>query len=198
MGVSLVLIRIDKADFDRLMALNEQQLNEQVALLADFDIDKAWDAVHFVLTGKRAEVPHTSISRYDGTSIQDKLKGLFKFGKHEAAWTANGPRKIPSENASTIDHAIDAGFLIPHHLGVGLATYLDERTVAEVAAELGQLTDEELKGRFHPDTMSQLKIYPGDWTDKDLDEYVLPAFIDLRMFYTAAAQAGQYVIRYFT
>lgn len=197
MGIVLFFVPVDKTTFETISSLSEEKVSERIEQLEAFDVDKAWDGINFVLTGKRAEVARAPL-KYRSKPIIEQLKSIFGIGKPPTSQQSQAPLKIPSESLSISEQVIDGGFLFPTDLGpFGLATFLDDGLVAAVSAELNKLTDQELAAKFDPEEMNKLEVYPGNWHQDTFEDYLLPVFHDLRTFYAGAASAGKYVIKYF-
>ncbi len=82
-------------------------------------------------------------------------------------------------------------------VGYGPARALMPGQVQRFAQFLQSLTEDELRRRFDPPRMNQLKLYPELWGEGDLDfEYLRANFVLLRDFIAAAGVAGDVVIVY--
>lgn len=86
--------------------------------------------------------------------------------------------------------AILGGQEVGEDLGYGPARYLSPAEVSTVADALGQLTHEDLGARFDPSAMEGEKVYPGQWSEPDNEEWLLEAFDDVKAYYTAARDRG--------
>lgn len=65
-----------------------------------------------------------------------------------------------------------------------------------VADALKMLDIDTLRRRMDGRAMTNAEIYPAIWDENDVfDEYLVPAFTDLRRFYEQASTAGQAVIQ---
>ncbi len=196
MGISLFFVKMDHKSFAELSLLSETQANEVVGEMETFDVEKSWDAIHFLLTGERSKWPNTSDMVYQIKGLTDQVKTFFRSGN--LTQQATKPLMVPSTETTPLRLVIDGGFLFKHNLGMGSATYLDDRLTAEASTELAKVKEEDLTGRFDPERMKQLKIYPNKpWCDDDLRNYILPNFRDLKTFYSSAAGTGSYVLKFF-
>lgn len=85
-----------------------------------------------------------------------------------------------------------------YEMGMTPAFYLTPEQVAQLAAEIGALSDEELLGRYRPDEMED--IYPCEWPEDDEEtlEWLLQYFHALQAFYAEQARKGHAVISYLT
>ncbi|WP_295122289.1 YfbM family protein [uncultured Chitinophaga sp.] len=74
-------------------------------------------------------------------------------------------------------------------LGLGPAHYLTPIQVRNVYNRLERITEQDLRGRFNPGQMSELRIYPRMWDDADEDafDYLRNNFHVMKDFYKSAA-----------
>ena len=71
--------------------------------------------------------------------------------------------------------------------GYGRARFFVPAEVEEIAESLARPgLEAELRGRYRPEEMTELGVYPGGWDDEALD-WLLNAFRDLREFFREAA-----------
>jgi len=93
--------------------------------------------------------------------------------------------------------AILGGESIGEDLGMGPARILTPSQVKEIAAELGQLTDEDLRARYKPVEMTALQIYPELIWERDGEDsfaYLVANFEVMAAFYREAAARGDGVV----
>lgn len=65
-----------------------------------------------------------------------------------------------------------------------------------MADALTKLDVDTLRARMDGPAMSNAAVYPSIWDEDDVfEEYLIPAFNDLRHFYEQASGAGQAVIQ---
>lgn len=97
-------------------------------------------------------------------------------------------------------HALDpllGGTEFDDDWGYGPPRYLTPGQVADVAAHLASLTDDDARARFDPAAFARSDVYPFVFADEDPDELweELAALLDsLRGFYGRAASAGHHVV----
>lgn len=99
---------------------------------------------------------------------------------------------VPGEGP--LDHVVFGHAPIGEEdLGYGPAMASDAADVADIAAALEAVTDDELRTRFDPDAMDE--IYPNIWDEGDgaLD-YLMEHLQEVRAFYRNAAAQGHAVI----
>ncbi len=78
--------------------------------------------------------------------------------------------------------------------GYGPARCFDATEVDGIAAELGRdALEDEVVGRYEPEPMTSLGIYPGGWESSD-GEWLFEAFRELRDFFQEAAARGSAVV----
>lgn len=93
-----------------------------------------------------------------------------------------------------LGQAIFGGTEIGDDMGYGRARCFTAAEAAEIAGALRTPgLENTLRGRFDPDAMEQLGIYPAGVWDEGPD-WLIAAFRDLRDFYSAASAAGQAVV----
>lgn len=84
-------------------------------------------------------------------------------------------------------------------VGYGPARAFLPDDVTELARFLATLDADELRRRFDPARMTQLKIYPEIWKAEEADEtfgYLLEGFDTLREFVVEAREAGDAIVIY--
>jgi hypothetical protein len=79
-------------------------------------------------------------------------------------------------------------------LGYGPARYLTPEQVAQVAANVAAIDDDEVRRRFDPDAFTANDVYGADWSYPDELDELLERASEVRAFYRAAADAGLAVI----
>jgi hypothetical protein len=78
--------------------------------------------------------------------------------------------------------------------GYGPARFFSADEVEELAAEIGRdALEDEVAGRYEPERMTSLGIYPGGWESTD-SEWLLEAFRELRDFFQDATSRGCAVV----
>lgn len=92
-----------------------------------------------------------------------------------------------------LGQAVFGGEEIGDDMGYGPARYFTVAKTSEIAQALQALGESTLRGRFDPDAMEQLGLYPGGWQHEGPD-WLIDAFRKLRDFYAAASADGQAVV----
>ncbi len=93
-----------------------------------------------------------------------------------------------------LGQAVFGGDEIGEDMGYGPARCFTVAQTSEIAQALkSQGLESTLRGRFDPDAMEQLGIYPGGWHHEGPD-WLIDAFHELRDFYAAASAQGQAVV----
>ncbi len=120
-----------------------------------FDVDKTWDAIHFIISTNRA--------------YQDQEEDA---------------------DSITLDHSI-LGTKTFKGLsqGYGAAGMIPPDEVKRISKLLEDLSDEELKDRFDPETMDAAEVYPEIWLQEAEAawDYVWEHYQRFRDFYKRAA-----------
>ena len=88
-------------------------------------------------------------------------------------------------------------------LGYSSIRVLDPERLRNFGLFLAGLSREELARRFDPRQMTELKIYPDVWNEKEFDaetelEYLLASFTELRQFVAETTDAGDGAIAFLT
>lgn len=79
--------------------------------------------------------------------------------------------------------------------GYGPARCFTPAQTAELAAALNDpQTEQQAAGRYDPQRMTELQIYPFGWDEEDDREWILDSFRQLRSFYAEAAANGRAVV----
>lgn len=81
-------------------------------------------------------------------------------------------------------------------LGYGPANYVTSIQVKAINEEISKITDEQLKSRFDSKLMEELEIYPNDWENPDIINYLIDNFKIIQQFYDDAAKNDQVVITF--
>jgi Domain of unknown function (DUF1877) len=112
---------------------------------------------------------------------------------HGIHWLLTGSEAPTAETPSDV---IFGGEPFGEDLGYGPARLLSIEGVGRVAQVLERVDADALRVRMDPAAMQRAGVYPEIWDEEDvLDEYLLPALRQLRIFYDTAAKAGQAVIQ---
>ena len=80
-------------------------------------------------------------------------------------------------------------------VGYGPAQYLTAEEAKAVAARLSQIDIGALRRAFNPKVAMEIGVYPGEVFAEDW-EIIEPLVRDLRQFYSAAAEVGQFVVQW--
>lgn len=79
--------------------------------------------------------------------------------------------------------------------GYGQAHYLNPSNVAEVWDVLSNVSEEDLKNRFDPQTFDKASIYPHIWHEGDQAfDYLMHFYRELKTLYQKAAEESEYVM----
>jgi uncharacterized protein DUF1877 len=131
-------------------------------------LDKAWDAIHYILTGT-------------------KMDGYL--------WT--GTRRDNNQDPLSMVIYSDQFFDEQQILSIAPASYLTPDQVHDITARILELDSSGVRARYNPSHMQELGIYPGFWSDNpNLFEYVDDSFKRLKEFYADAASKGHAVASY--
>jgi hypothetical protein len=131
-------------------------------------LDKAWEAIHYILTGTR-------------------IGGVLLTG------TKRLNSKEPLSKAIYSEQFFDQ----EQNLGVGPASYLTADQVSEINTIISKMDSSFVKQHYHPSDMNEMGIYPTFWNDDpSLFDYVNDSFNKLKTFYADAASKGNAVASY--
>lgn len=86
---------------------------------------------------------------------------------------------------------------LEHDWGYGPPSYLTPAQVAVAAAQLAELTDDDLIRGVDPAELNRAEIYPGHWEEPRRLAWVAHYLPDIREFFAAAAAKGDAVICWF-
>lgn len=112
---------------------------------------------------------------------------------HGIHWLLTGSHDPTDDVTSEV---IFGGQPVGEDRGYGPARLLDPERVRAVASILRALPADELRQRVDLEAMSAADLYPDIWDEADVfDEYLAPAYDELRAFYADAAHEGQAVIQ---
>lgn len=82
-------------------------------------------------------------------------------------------------------------------LGYGPAHYLTPEQVAALNNEISTITIADLKQRFNPGKMNELKVYPTIWDEgDDAFDYVADGFSTLQRVFAVATKNGEAIITF--
>jgi len=80
-------------------------------------------------------------------------------------------------------------------VGYGPARGLSASEVKEVASWLGKISEADFRAKFDPTALSEADIYPQIWDEgDDALNYVTDNFLEVKRFYSAAAEKDLAVI----
>ena len=143
------------------------------------------------LFGAAPPPPVTWAPRRDGDEIDiEKAWHGLHFMFTGTAWEGTLPAAFLLTGGREIGR-IDVGY--------GPARAFRPDDVRPVATYLAGLSDAELRARYDPSRMTELKIYPEIWDPGDDDEqieYLVDAFERLRAFVVPTVDAGEGLIIY--
>lgn len=82
-------------------------------------------------------------------------------------------------------------------MGYGPAQYLTPEQVKEINGALVNITIDELRKKYNAEEMNEKDVYPQGW-DNGADEidYLVDYFVELKDFYTEAANNGEAIVTY--
>ena len=110
---------------------------------------------------------------------------------------------LTGQNIENINHPLAkvlfSGQLIDEEqdLGYGPAHYLTPKQVKELNNQISKITVADLKQKFDPNKMTELKVYPMIWEEgDDAFEYVADGFSTLQNIYAEAAKNGEGIITF--
>jgi hypothetical protein len=111
-------------------------------------------------------------------------------GLHWLLTGSDGPSTGP------LSDAIFGGEAIGEDLGYGPGRLVSPEHVRSIAVGLREIGVDTLRTRMNAPAMIAAEIYPVIWDEDDVfDTYLVPAFENLRDFYSAAADREQAVIQ---
>lgn len=112
-------------------------------------------------------------------------------------------RYLLKEGASSFEERYLAYYVILGYASIenidggwGPASYLEPDLVVEVNEFLSNVTVDDIRERYNPESLDSANIYPGIWLrDKEEAlEYILHSFIQVKKLYKDAAKAGECVL----
>lgn len=110
---------------------------------------------------------------------------------------------LTGQSLATADHnlarVLFSGQLINENqdLGYGPAHYLKPEQVTELNNEISTITIADLKGKFDPERMIELQVYPAIWDEEDdVFDYVADGFLTLQNAFAKAAKNGEAIITF--
>ncbi|GAA5150011.1 YfbM family protein [Nocardioides marinquilinus] len=176
MGMTFVAAMIEDAELDAVRSSPDLLHDLRDAASEDdgrsVDLDKAWHGIHFLLTGSGDLAPAEAAPR----------RRLFGRRRDVAPAPAAGAESLAVLGGEPV--GADDDWRV-----------LTAAQVAEVAAALEPLDRAALAHRVDLDAMAAADLYPQIWEEPDVfEEYLGPAYDDLRDFYRRAAAAGCAVV----
>jgi hypothetical protein len=146
----------------------EIAIEDQDELGADFlDVDKSWQAIHFLLTGDEGRVARES--RVETGSVHE--------GESPLRWVVFAPTEIGEDS------------------GYGLPRALTADQVVEVSKALAPITADKLRKKCDLKLMNDREIYPQGWRAGD-EDYVAENFAHLKKLYESAARRRLGVVQW--
>lgn len=141
------------------------------------------------------EDPEAPGELFEGDEEHERSVDLDK-AWHGLHWLLTGSSEDTSD---VVSQAILGGEPIGEDHGYGPPRLLSAADVRGVAEHLRAIDLEALRARMDPVAMERADLYPGIWGEEDLfDDFVAPAYEQLRSFYLAAAAADESVIQLLT
>lgn len=173
MGMTLLLVQFSMEKLQDYLK-NPQHFENDLPELensevnSSCDLDKAWEAIHYLLTGST-------------------IGGFLVTGKKRS------DNNHPLTQAVYSDQFFDE----KQDLGVGPASYLTSEQVKDINNFLQQLDESVLRDRYNPVAMTEIGIYPHFWNDNHfLLDYVVNSFRKFKAFYSEAASKNHSIASY--
>lgn len=195
MGVAMAFRKVscDEIEFLQNASAEEwDKFHEQDAEnSADtMDIDKSWDGIHWVLTGRGSTKPVKIGALFGG--IMKSLMGSLTAG--------NTTRPEPKE-LDILDWVIVAGTEFGNDVSGNEPPVLliPADKVQAIAQALKDIDENELQDRFKPEEMAAAHVYLSEFWSRDKVqgwEYLIENYRALKDFYTLAAEENKAVLRY--
>ncbi len=196
MGMVMAFRKVSSEELDFLRSASAEGWQGFEARLPDnesdaIDIDKSWDGIHWVLTGRSSAAKPLQIGAVFG-NIMQSLMGQF---------AADNAKKADSPKESEVlNWAIAKGIDFDQDLqDFGQPTYIPSDKVLAVAQALNEIKEEELKNRFVPQEMAAGDVYLSKFWSRDTEQgwqYLIENYRTLKDFFVAAAAENKAVIRY--
>src|SRR4030095_549870 len=118
-------------------------------------LDKAWEAIHYLLTGTRME-----------------------------GFLLTGTKRPDTKEVLSLAVYSEQFFDQQQDLGLGPASYLTPDQVRQISNTISKMDSSFVKERYNPKRMNDIGVYPTFWnSDADLFHYVDDSFSKLKTFY---------------
>ena len=173
MGVVISLVQFTPQKLQEYLDNPEQFSNDLPDLERNVEnpscyLDKAWDAVQYVLTGTSMGDP--SLKEKSSDDAQKILSLAIYSGQY---------------------------FDEEQELGMGPASYLTPDQVKQIDGIVSKMDSSFVKERYNPTHMDKIGIYPVFWSKNPNNiEYVDENFNNLKTFYADAASKGHAIGSY--
>lgn len=105
---------------------------------------------------------------------------------NETAWEGDG----------ILSEVVIGGKELREEYGYGPVRYLLKGEVKLIAEALSEVKEEDLIGRFKPEKMKELDIYPTVWEGKEDLDYLLNNYREMVKYYCEAAEKGNAMLLY--
>lgn len=179
MGVVMAFRMVDEAQLQRLKTNESEFFEETIAPGQEIDVDKSWDGIHYLFTGKPS-----------GPSLNPfkAISNLFSKKKQGVA---------PLPMATVLSKIFNGGTAL-EGTEQGITFILFPPEVSEINTALESVSDEELLSRFDADAMSAADVYLSDFWRRDQAEaldYLKQNLKSLRTFFRSAAAKNTMVLR---
>lgn len=179
MGVVAIFTAVDQVECERLLKLQGTELDDALcdhSSSSDIDVDKAWDGLHFLFTGK-------SVS---GPGLLGPILSLFGAKKPAA-----GPEGDP---ALALIFVGGERFKCPD----SDVSFFDAATVTRINQALSSVTDDDLLARFDAERMAKAGVYLKEFWLRDRAvalDYLRENLTMLRGIFKDAAASGKAILR---
>jgi hypothetical protein len=178
------------------------------AKAALIDVDKDYEVVAWLLSEKKRKEQAHQVATFKAISHESDVKANWskaEFSKVVAAELQKLGLEVEDTNALDTDAVLEAiegrGTEAQRdpkiNFGLGSARVFQPNEVKKLAAALEQVSDANLRKSFNRSMMAKFEVGGMDWLDeKDsaLDDFLIPAFKRIQMFYMEAAKRSHYVL----
>jgi len=216
MSIIAYYIHVDEAQLQAVRAqpalIWNIESDPRFAQAALFDIDKDYDVLAWLLSEKKRKEHLKQLANYRAIHRDIASGGKLdnaEFDRVEAEELKKLGAQPENTDAIPTDIVLEAiegrgteSQRDPKlNLGMGSARLFKPEEVKKLSSALNKITDTDLRKTFDRKTMAKLDVAGIDWLtepDSVLDEFLIPAFRNLRAFYEDAAQRGHYVFVVYT
>lgn len=178
--------RIHNIDLQKLGDQNVNVVNERLlgVLIEEFDIDKSWEAIHFLITGNKAYSGNHEFSQILSPSDQ-----IFNISDQEYDFYYD---EMSNDNQEIVDKWIKIERKIENQLG-----YLNPTKVKEICKIMLESNFRQILDETDLTELNTNGIYQQNWTNtKETKEYLTEHFSNLTEFLKRAIQTDDIVLVY--